>query len=116
MLILSLDSGYAASVEEQAEFMEEVFKENYWVKFATYHVPIYEACSTGKKDAKVISDMRQYWVPLFDKHNLTAAMENHGHMFKYTKRLTGGQVDENGIRYIGDGSWGVEKDDCIYEN
>jgi len=40
------------------------------------------------------------------------AMENHVHSFKRTHPLKGGQVDPEGITYIGDGSWSVILSEC----
>ena len=58
--------------------------------------------------------MRQHWIPIFEQNGLKVAMENHVHSFKKTFPLKQGQVvsEEEGITYIGDGSWAVILDSC----
>ena len=55
------------------------------------------------------------WVPLFDDAKYTAAFEHHTHYRKFTRKLKGNQVQndtQQGVRYVGDGSWGVPEDKC----
>lgn len=50
------------------------------------------------------------WVPLFDDAKYTAAFEHHTHYRKFTRKLKGNQLQndtQQGVRYVGDGSWGV---------
>ena len=49
---------------------------------------------------------RKHWVPLFEKHNVDVVLEHHDHTFKRTHPLKDGRADENGMLYLGDGSWG----------
>ena len=49
---------------------------------------------------------RKHWVPLFERYNVDAVFEHHDHTFKRTHPLLDGRVNENGIVYLGDGSWG----------
>jgi hypothetical protein len=47
---------------------------------------------------------------LFDSGKFVAAFEHHTHHRKFTHKIKGNQVSTNkseGVRYIGDGSWGV---------
>jgi hypothetical protein len=39
---------------------------------------------------------------------LDAAFENDHHIYKRSKLIKGGKVDESGTLYIGDGAWGVK--------
>ena len=55
---------------------------------------------------------KKYWTPLFDKINLIAAFEHHTHHRKFTKKIRNETVDDNGVRYIGDGSWGIPNGKC----
>ena len=49
---------------------------------------------------------RRHWVPLFEKHRVPVVLEHHDHTFKRTKPLLGGAAHDNGVLYLGDGSWG----------
>jgi hypothetical protein len=43
---------------------------------------------------------------LFDKYRVPVVLEHHDHTFKRTKPLLDGMPHENGVLYLGDGSWG----------
>lgn len=49
---------------------------------------------------------RQHWVPLFQKYRVPVVLEHHDHTFKRTKPLLDGLAADNGVLYLGDGSWG----------
>ena len=49
---------------------------------------------------------RKHWVPLFERYNVDAVFEHHDHTFKRTHPLLDGRANDNGIVYLGDGSWG----------
>jgi acid phosphatase type 7 len=49
---------------------------------------------------------RKHWVPLFEKYRVPVVLEHHDHTFKRTKPLLDGLADDNGVLYLGDGSWG----------
>ena len=78
------------------------------------HVPAYPSHRNPKgtvsKDGKKVfgtgEDQREHWVPLFDKHRVPVVLEHHDHTFKRTKPLVGGLQNDNGVLYLGDGSWG----------
>ena len=44
----------------------------------------------------------------FDTYHLTAAFENHEHLYKRTHPILNGVIDAQGVMYIGDGGWGVD--------
>jgi hypothetical protein len=51
---------------------------------------------------------RKAWLPLFDKHQLDVAFENHDHALKRSKLLKNNKVvPKNGTLYVGDGAWAV---------
>jgi hypothetical protein len=58
----------------------------------------------GKKGTG--EDNRKHWVPLFEKYRVPVVLEHHDHTFKRTKPLVDGAADDNGVLYLGDGSWG----------
>src|SRR5262249_3791836 len=49
---------------------------------------------------------RKHWVPLFEKYRVPLVLEHHDHTFKRTKPLLDGLAHDNGVLYLGDGSWG----------
>ncbi|MCA9791875.1 MAG: metallophosphoesterase family protein [Candidatus Eremiobacteraeota bacterium] len=73
-------------------------------KLALYHVPCYPS-HRGYQDHYSVQG-RSYWVPLFDRFDLTAAFENHDHTLKRTPPLKANKVAQHGTVYLGDGCWG----------
>ena len=62
---------------------------------------------------KVIEKGTKYWIPRFDKGNFIAAFEHHTHHRKFTYKLNNGtKSTDKGVRYVGDGSWGVPEGKC----
>ena len=77
--------------------------------FVFYHVPSYPSFRPFDLDDNekgTGADSRKHWVPLFERYNVDAVMEHHDHTYKRTHALLDGRADDNGIYYIGDGSWG----------
>jgi hypothetical protein len=77
--------------------------------FVVNHVPAYPSFrkfegSEGKKGTG--EDNRKHWVPLFEKNRVPVVLEHHDHTFKRTKPLLDGLTSDNGVLYLGDGSWG----------
>lgn len=104
-----LDSGHSHPIEgKQTEWLEATLKERSSLyKFALYHVPAYP--SVRDMNNKYSIQVRKYWVPLFEKGGINVAFENHEHAYKRTHRIRGGQISSDGVLYLGDGAWGVEK-------
>jgi len=73
--------------------------------FAIYHVPLYPTYRPFAGSGSVAG--RNAWLPIFDKHHLTAGLEHHDHVFKRTILLRNNQADDHGTLYIGDGCWGM---------
>ena len=72
-----------------------------------YHVPAYPSV---RKDEGTTLEIRQHWVPLFEKAGVSAAFEHHDHAYKRTHPLLGGKVQDapaKGVTYLGDGAWGA---------
>jgi hypothetical protein len=75
--------------------------------FPVYHVPAYPSV---RKDEKTTLEVREHWVPLFEKHNVSVAFEHHDHAYKRTHPLLGGKPQDDaskGVTYLGDGAWGA---------
>ena len=108
VVIYLLDSGHLVPHgPEQAAWLDAQLEADRGRlhRFAVYHVPLYPAFRPyeGSRSA----DGRNTWLPIFDKHHLTAAFEHHDHVFKRTKLLRNNQPDPNGTLYLGDGCWGM---------
>jgi hypothetical protein len=70
-------------------------------------VPAYPSV---RKDEGTTLEIRQHWVPLFEKAGVSAAFEHHDHAYKRTHPLLGGKVQDapaKGVTYLGDGAWGA---------
>ena len=116
-----LDSGHVTSHEKQQEWLNKNLQ-NERFKIALYHVPLYPSVRFAEKGVgynlslkgmKVLHKQgriyspgshsgRQYWLPLFKKHQLQLAFEHHDQTLKRTKEL-------HGTIYLGDGGWGPLK-------
>lgn len=115
--LVLLDSGHTSKVEgDQTYWLDKTLaarKERPHV-FAVSHVPAYPSnrnpVATVGKDGKTVNgtgeNQRKHWVPLYEKHRVPVVLEHHDHTFKRTKPLLDGHQDNNGVLYLGDGSWG----------
>lgn len=74
-------------------------------KFAVYHEAAYP--SYYPYQGQIPKKIRTHWGPLFEKHHLLAAFENHNHTYKRTFPIKANQIDSAGVIYLGDGSWGA---------
>ena len=110
MSLLILDSGHTHPIGgEQEKWLADALHDRVHVpnKFALYHVPAYP--SVRSMDNEYSSQVRQHWVPLFEKYGLTAAFEHHDHAYKRTHPILQNHVDPSGVLYLGDGAWGMKK-------
>ena len=107
--VLVLNSNHTRPVEDQVEFIEQALSLRKTRKhlFALYHFPAYGIVKGGLGNP-ISQSMRKHWTPLFDKYGLDAAFENDHHVYKRSKLIKGGKVDDSGTLYIGDGAWGVK--------
>lgn len=109
MSIILLDSDHSHPIKgDQTNWLANTLKCRQHVphKFALYHVPAYP--SARSYNLKTSQKIRKYWVPYFDRYQLTAAFENHDHTYKRTHPMLNGAISQKGVIYIGDGAWGVE--------
>lgn len=108
--ILILDSGHANPIGgQQTKWLKSTLEDRQHIphRFAIYHVPAYP--SVRDFNNKYCAAIRQFWVPIFEQGGLHAAFEHHDHAYKRTYPLLKGKIHPQGIVYIGDGGWGVEK-------
>jgi acid phosphatase type 7 len=110
--LIFLDTDHTAPIEgAQTDWLEKTLKEReeFPTVFAFNHVPAYPSFrpfdGTGDKEGTGEGN-RKHWCPLFERYNVDAVLEHHDHTFKRTHPLLDGRVNENGIIYLGDGSWG----------
>ena len=111
--LVLLDTGHTAPVAgEQADWLGQRLKErkDHPNVIVVNHVPCYPSYRnpkpTGKNKAGTGEHQRKHWVPLFDKHRVPVVLEHHDHTFKKTKAMIAGLANADGVRYLGDGSWG----------
>jgi len=110
--LVFLDTNHTSPVEgAQTDWLERTLKyrEERPTVFVFNHVPAYPSVrpmkyASGEEDAGAMN--RKHWVPLFERYNVDAVFEHHDHAFKRTRPLLNGLINENGIVYLGDGSWG----------
>ncbi|WP_339926101.1 fibronectin type III domain-containing protein [uncultured Cyclobacterium sp.] len=77
-----------------------------------YHKPGYPSGRVlpgGKRIQFWSEEVLDNWIPLFEEYGVRVAFENDDHTYKRTLPLRNNAVHPDGIVYLGDGSWGVEK-------
>jgi len=110
--LVLLDTGHTSMIGcEQADWLEDRLKERveHPNVMVVNHVPAYPSNRAPiSKDGKSGTGMenRKFWVPLFQKYRVPVVLEHHDHTFKRTKPLIDGMGHDNGVLYLGDGSWG----------
>jgi acid phosphatase type 7 len=83
--------------------LEERKKVNH--KIPIYHVTAYP--SVREYNGAVQTLVREKWTPIFEANGVEIAFENHDHAYKRTFPIKIMEVNESGIIYVGDGSYGV---------
>lgn len=105
--LILLDSGHTARhAGQQTKWLDQALTEraDFMFRYTAYHVPAYP--SHRAFDGKYSSRAREHWVPLFEKHKITASFEHHDHTYKRTHLLLNDEPHPDGILYLGDGAWG----------
>jgi hypothetical protein len=95
----------------QADWLDKTLRErkDHPNVLVVNHVPAYPSYRNpaGVKGKEGTGEgNRKHWVPLFEKYRVPLVLEHHDHTFKRTKPLLGGLGHNNGVLYLGDGSWG----------
>lgn len=110
LIITLLDSGHANPINgEQTKWLNRILEGRQAIthRFAFYHVPAYPCVRNFQNRQSEL--IRQSWVPLFEKWGVQVAFEHHDHAYKRTHPLKKSRSHPEGIVYMGDGGWGVEK-------
>jgi hypothetical protein len=110
--LVLLDTGHTSPIGgAQADWLEKTLRAraDHPHVFAVNHVPAYPSYrkmlgSKGKEGTG--EGNRKHWVPLFEKYRVPVVLEHHDHTFKRTRPLLDGLAHDNGVLYLGDGSWG----------
>jgi len=110
--LILLDTGHVAKIAgDQTDWLEKSLKARLdrLHVIGVNHVPCYP--SYREPDGKggkfgTGEEQRKHWCPIFEKYNIDAVLEHHDHTFKRTHPLMDGRVNQAGVLYLGDGSWG----------
>ncbi len=110
--LVLLDTNHTSPINgDQADWLEKTLKDRKEMPhvMAVNHVPAYPSfrraeAADGKEGTG--EGNRRYWVPLFEKYRVPVVLEHHDHTFKRTRPLLDGLADDDGVLYLGDGSWG----------
>jgi len=113
--LVVLDSGHTQPISgAQAKWLEQALavRTQQQFVFSCYHWPVY---GTAKEPKGLLPsehprsiEIRQQWVPHFERYGVSAIFENDHHNYKRTHLIRNHQRDdENGLLYLGDGAWGV---------
>jgi Purple acid Phosphatase, N-terminal domain/Calcineurin-like phosphoesterase len=110
--LILLDTGHTSPIGgAQAAWLDKALKDRFDLPnvIVANHVPAYPSYRNmyaHDDSAGTGEDNRKYWVPLFEKYRVPVVLEHHDHTFKRTRPLLNGTANENGVLYLGDGSWG----------
>ncbi len=110
--LIFLDTNHTSPIEgAQTDWLAKTLKEReeFPTVFAFNHVPAYPSFRPFKYadgEQGTGAGNRKHWCPLFERYNVDAVFEHHDHTFKRTHPLLDGRVNQNGIVFLGDGSWG----------
>jgi acid phosphatase type 7 len=110
--LVLLDTGHTSAIAgDQTDWLEKTLKARagHPNVMVVNHVPAYPSFRKAEgTDGKAGTGEgnRKHWVPLFEKYGVPVVLEHHDHTFKRTKPLLDGLANDNGVLYLGDGSWG----------
>jgi len=117
--LVLLDTGHTTRIDgAQTSWLEKVLRErqDHPNVFVANHVPAYPSyrkMATTPATQPGVSPkagtgalQREHWCPLFDRYRVPVVLEHHDHTFKRTKPLIDGMARDDGVLYLGDGSWG----------
>ncbi len=110
--LVLLDTNHTSPIDgDQAAWLDKTLKAraDHPNVFVVNHVPAYPSfrkAEGAEGKAGTGEGNRKHWVPLFEKYRVPVVLEHHDHTFKRTKPLLEGRGHDNGVLYLGDGSWG----------
>jgi hypothetical protein len=115
--LVLLDTGHTSAIGgAQTDWLDKTLRarKDHPNVMVVNHVPAYPSYRNpkpirsrrGKVREGTGAGNRKHWVPLFEKYRVPVVLEHHDHTFKRTRPLLGGLAHDNGVLYLGDGSWG----------
>jgi hypothetical protein len=110
--LVLLDTGHTSAIGgAQTDWLEKALRAraDHPNVIAVNHVPAYPSYrrfEDADGEEGTGAGNRKHWVPLFQKYRVPVVLEHHDHTFKRTKPLLDGLANDNGVLYLGDGSWG----------
>jgi len=110
--LVILDTGHTSAIAgEQTDWLERTLRDRagHPNVMVVNHVPAYPShrAMDAPGDKKGTGeDNRTHWVPLFEKYGVPVVLEHHEHTFKRSRPLINHTPHDNGVLYLGDGSWG----------
>lgn len=106
--LIILDTEHSNPIKgDQTKWLTKTFRDRKDVlhKIPIYHVPGFP--SVRNYEDLVQTLVREEWTSIFEKNGVQIAFENHDHAYKRTFPIKEMEVNQSGIIYVGDGSWGV---------
>jgi hypothetical protein len=106
--LVFLDTGHFQPIEKrQTLWLDKALqdRQEFLYCFPIYHIGAYPSFYSSERSSSV--KIRRNWVPLFEKYHLPIAFEHDCHNYKRTFPILKGKIDQEGVTYIGGGSWGV---------
>ncbi|HMF10760.1 MAG TPA: metallophosphoesterase family protein [Gemmataceae bacterium] len=107
--LVLLDTGHTTPIAgAQTDWLDKTLRDraDHPNVFVVNHVPAYPSFRRAEGLNGTGEANRKHWAPLFQKHRVPVVLEHHDHTFKRTKPLIDGLAHDNGVLYLGDGSWG----------
>ena len=111
--LVLLDTNHVSPIEgEQTDWLAKTLADRQERPhlIVANHVPAYPSAREAFKangEPGTGAGNREHWSPLFEKYNVDVVLEHHDHTFKRSHPMKDGRIDENGVLYLGDGSWGL---------
>ncbi len=115
--LIVLDTDHTQPIMgEQTAWLDEALAARVQRRFVfpSYHYPAYGTTKRPKdgglpSEHPLAKKIQREWLPLFERHGVTAVFENDHHAYKRTYPIRAGKRDDaDGIVYLGDGAWGVD--------
>ncbi len=106
--LIILDTEHSNPIQGvQTEWLAKTLKEreNVLHRIPIYHVPAFPSVRDYGGQTQTL--VRKNWVPILEENGVRIAFENHDHAYKRTFPIRNLELNQSGITYVGDGSWGV---------
>lgn len=105
LTIVALNTGHTASIRgEQKDWLQQTLESRQDGRFIlpAMHVPPYPGYYSYTDYWSGL--IRTHWTPLLTKYSVDFAFTGHNHTFTTSPRMTGENLDMNGVHYVGQGA------------